>query len=106
MGISLVPLLLGEEAAGRKQEEHKALFWESKGSMAVRLGNWKAIKPRAKADFELYDLSVDVEELDNVVDQHREIMAEVRKVIEISYTPERPGKVLDTSVGFKNHEAK
>jgi arylsulfatase A-like enzyme len=105
-GISLVPLLLGEEAAGRKQQEHKALFWESRGSMAVRLGNWKAIKPKAKADFELYDLSTDIQELNNVVDQRPDVMAKVRKVIELCYTPERPGKVLDKSVGFRDHKAK
>ena len=105
-GISLVPLLLGEDAAGRKQEEHQALFWESKGSMAVRLGNWKAIKPKAKADFELYDLKSDLQELNNVAHLHPDIMAKVQKVIEICYTPERPGKVLDESVGFRNHKAK
>ena len=37
-GISLAPLLLGEETAGRKQEEHEYLFWESRGSIAVRIG--------------------------------------------------------------------
>jgi arylsulfatase A-like enzyme len=105
-GISLVPLLLGEDTVGRGQEEHKALFWESKGSMAVRLGHWKAIKPKAKADFELYDLSNDLQELNNVADQHPEIMAGVRQVVEICYTPERPGQVLDETVGFKNHKAK
>lgn len=105
-GISLAPLLLGEDAAGRKQEEHTALFWESKGSVAVRLGNFKAIKPKAKADFELYNLTDDIQELDNIADRHPEIMANVQKVIERCYTPERPGKVLDESVGFRNHQAK
>ena len=105
-GISIVPLLLGEDAAGRKQEKHEYLFWESKGSIAVRLDNWKAIKPKAKADFELYDLSRDVEEQDNVADRHPDVMARVHAVIEEAYTPERPGKTLDESLGFKDHKAK
>jgi arylsulfatase A-like enzyme len=105
-GISLVPLLLGEDVAGRPQEEHQALFWESKGKMAVRLGDWKAIKPRAKAEFELYDLGQDIEESDNVADQHPEIMKKVHQVVELCYTPERPGKTLDANIGFKSHQAK
>ena len=105
-GISLVPLLLGEDTVGREQPNHQALFWESKGSMAVRLGNWKAIKPKANATFELYDLSNDIQELHDVVDRHPDIMAKVREVIRTSYTPEHPGEVLDASVGFKNHQAK
>jgi arylsulfatase A-like enzyme len=105
-GISLVPLLLGEDVAGRSQEKHQALFWESKGKMAVRLEDWKAIKPRANADFELYDLSKDIQELDNVAAQHPEIIDQVHQVVERCYTPERPGEVLDASIGFKNHQAK
>lgn len=100
-GLSLVPLLLGEEAAGRKQEQHKALFWESRGTMAVRIGNWKAIKPKKNAQFELYDLDTDIEEQNDVADQHPEIMNKVQKVVELSYTPERPGEILDETIGFK-----
>ncbi len=100
-GLSLVPELLGPETVGRAQEQHQALFWESKGTMAVRLGNWKAIKPRPKAAFELYDLGADRQERHNVAQQHPEIMQQVAKVVELCYTPERPGQVLDPDVGFK-----
>jgi arylsulfatase A-like enzyme len=105
-GLSLVPLLLGEEAAGRKQEQHQALFWESRGTMAVRIGDWKAIKPKANAQFELYDLNADIQEQNNVADQHPEIMSRVQKVVEFSYTPERPGRILDDTIGFKRKKAK
>ncbi len=69
--------------------------------MAVRIGNWKVIKRKRNAQFELYDLDTDVEEQNDVADQHPEIMKKVQKVIELRYTPERPGKILDETIGFK-----
>jgi len=99
-GVSLVPLLLGEKVAGRKQKEHDALFWESRGSMAVRMGDWKAIKPKGKANFELYDLSTDIQEEHNVADQHPELVSRVHKVVKANFTPERPGRILDPNIGF------
>lgn len=105
-GISIVPLLLGEDVVGRRQEEHPYLFWESRGSVAVRLGNWKAIKPKADKDYELYDLSVDIEEKNDVARQHPEIIEKVLQIYKEAYVPERPGQILDESLGFKDHEAK
>jgi hypothetical protein len=60
----------------------------------------------ARTDFELYDLTGDLQELDNVADRHPEIMTKVQQAIRLCYTPERPGEVLDESIGFKDHQAK
>ena len=43
------PELIGESAAGRRQEKHEYLYWEFVGQTAVRSGNWKAIQPKAGA---------------------------------------------------------
>ena len=40
-GISFAPTLLGSG----KQQEHPYLYWEFKGQVAVREGNWKALRP-------------------------------------------------------------
>ena len=61
-GVSLVPTLLGEKAAGRPQQQHVYLFWEHGGTRAARMGKWKAI---GKGDsLKLFDLSVDLGEID------------------------------------------
>ena len=51
-GISMVPALLGETAAGRAQKNHEYLYWEfpERGfSQAVRFGDWKAVRPKPGA---------------------------------------------------------
>ena len=40
-GLSLVPELFGEAAAGRKQAEHEYLYWETGSWTAVRQGAWR-----------------------------------------------------------------
>ena len=61
-GISIVPELLGEKAAGRKQPQHQYLYWEIGGQTAVRMQTWKAIQPGKKSKWQLYDLSSDISE--------------------------------------------
>ena len=103
-GISIAPTLLGEQQAGRKQEQHKYLYWEGKGSIAVRINNWKAIKPNKNAPFELYNLSKDIQELDDVAAQQPEVLAQVKAYAKEAHTAPRIGKILDASVGFKGHK--
>jgi len=40
-GISILPTLLGANTAGRKQSNHKYLYWENKKSIALRINDWK-----------------------------------------------------------------
>lgn len=100
-GVSIVPTLLGEEHAGRKQGQHEYLYWESPKSRAVRINNWKAIKPNGGKKYELYDLASDIEELNNVAGKHPEVIAKVRKYAKEAHLPAGKGKVLDPSLGFK-----
>lgn len=102
-GISIVPTLLGKEAAGREQKQHEYLYWEYGGSVAVRMGNWKTIKPRRAREFELYDLSKDIEEKTNVAADHPEILAKMVAFAKQAHTPVRPGKVLDREICMKDH---
>jgi len=103
-GISIVPTLLGEKQAGRKQDQHDYLYWEDSKSVAVRMNKWKAIKPTKAGAFELYDLSKDIEELNDVAAQHSEILAQIKAYAKVAHTPPRIGKVLDPSIGFKGHK--
>ncbi len=103
-GISIVPTLLGEEKPGRRQQQHDYLYWEGKGSVAVRMKNWKAIRPQKDAAFELYDLDSDIEERDNVAALHPAILEQMVAYAKQAHTPPRTGKVLDPSLGFKGHK--
>jgi arylsulfatase A-like enzyme len=81
-GISMVPALLGEKTAGRKQESHEFLYWEfhERGfEQAVRHGDWKYIRrPYAKdRPPELYNLKDDLGETMNVTAQHPEVVAKM-----------------------------
>ncbi len=102
-GISIAPILHGE--AGHKQEQHEYLYWEDLKSCAVRMGNWKAVRPDKDGAFELYDLSTDIEELNNVAAQHSDILEKMMRYAKKAHTQVRSGQILDASMGFKGHDA-
>ncbi|MHC4396420.1 MAG: arylsulfatase [Planctomycetota bacterium] len=89
-GISIVPTLIG---AG-KQQEHEFLYWElgDEGSIrqAVRMGRWKAVRPKAGAALELYDLETDIGETKNLAEQRSDIMAKIEAYLKTARTPMRP----------------
>ncbi len=103
-GISVVPTLLGEDVAGRKQEQHEYLYWEYGGQVAVRQGNWKAIRTRGK--WELYDLATDIEEKNNLAEKHPDILARLKKFAEEAHEPARPGTFFDRSLTDRDRWAK
>jgi arylsulfatase A-like enzyme len=83
-GISMVPALLGEKAAGRPQANHEYLYWEfpERGfSQAVRFGDWKAIRPKPGVPLELYDLSSDEAEQHNVASHHAGIIQQAESIL-------------------------
>jgi len=103
-GISIVPTLLGERAAGRRQKMHKFLYWEHKEQVAVRMGNFKAVKPGRNKPFELYDLSKDISEQNNIADEHPDILAKMKTYAKRSHTENLIGDVLDKEKRFKGHQ--
>ena len=73
-GISVVPTLLGRPD---RQEHRDYLYWEYHmgKQQAVRMGKWKGIRfGGTKEPIELYDLSQDIGEKDNVANDHPEII--------------------------------
>lgn len=103
-GISIMPTLLGTEYAGREQEQHQYLYWEDPKSCAVRMGNWKAIRPGNEAPFELYDLSKDVEEQHDMAGLYPEILHKMQRHAQEAHSPACEGEILDPSLGFKGHK--
>ncbi len=87
-GISFLPTL-----KGKKQTPHSSFYWEfheNGGSQAVRMGNWKAVHLNVMKDMaasiELYDLSKDMAETNNVAAQHPGI---VKQILDIMNTVHR-----------------
>ncbi len=83
-GISFVPTLLGNE-----QPKHEYLYWEFHeigGRRALRTHDWKPVlydvKTANPRPAELYDLSIDPSEHNNLADQHPEIVEELLELME------------------------
>ncbi len=101
-GISYLPTLLGNDEA---QEDHEYLYWEFHergGRIAVRKGDWKAVKYNVEKDpdqpIELYDLSQDIGEENDVAEQHPEIVAEMAEIMRAART-ENPVFAFEVSGG-------
>lgn len=105
-GISLVPEWLGEKAAGRPQPRHKYLYWELGQQTAVRVGHWKAIQPRRQAAWELYDLSRDPSESQNLAAEHPELLARMQAYAREAHEPVREGVFFDRTLHEKDRAAK
>ncbi len=68
-GVDLLPYL-----GGRSGDPHPYLFWGDRTKGAVRRGNWKWV-----TNGELFDLSTDIAERNNLVAVHPEIVADLRR---------------------------
>ncbi|MEM1326316.1 MAG: arylsulfatase [Bacteroidota bacterium] len=89
-GISFVPTLL----QSGEQEKHDYLYWEFPergGAQAIRQGDWKAyrdnIKREGNLEIELYDLSTDLKEQNNVAANHPELVKELEQKMQQSRYP-------------------
>ena len=100
-GISIVP-----ELFGRKQPKHKYLYWELGNQTAVRMNNWKAVRPRPNADWELYDLNKDLSEAHNVAAAHPDILAQMKAHAAEAHEPAVEGTFADRANHEKDRRAK
>ena len=84
-GLSLLPALLGKP----QTNQHDFLYWEfhERGfQQAVRMGDWKAVRPQAGAPIELYNLSTDLGEKQNVAAQNPEVVAKIEAYLRTART--------------------
>ncbi len=87
-GISFLAAL-----SGKKQKEHEYLYWEFPsytGQQAVRRGQWKAIRQnifKGNLDIELYNLSNDVREENNLASEHPEIVKQMEEIMLTEHNP-------------------
>ena len=83
-GISLLPEMLGKRA---QQKQHEFMYFEypeNGGQLAVRIGNWKGVKTNVAKDpngaWELYDMSTDMYEKNNVAYSHPDIIKQIELI--------------------------
>ena len=89
-GISYLPALLGQMD---KQKKHEYLYWgfyRRGGVQAVRMGKWKGLQKNVSKDpdspLELYDLSADIGEKNNIAAQHPQIVKKLAGFMKDAYT--------------------
>ena len=105
-GLSIVPELLGEAAAGRKQPAHEFLYWELGGHTAVRREQWKAVQPGKNKAWELYDLAQDLEEQHDLAAQQPDVLAKMKAIAEQSHEEAREGTFQDRTLHERDRQAK
>lgn len=86
-GISFLPEILG-----KLQQQHDYLYWEFQmdGSwqtlpnggfrQAIRKGNWKGVRYGTSSNTELYDLSLDISEKNNLADKYPEVVEDINRL--------------------------
>ena len=86
--ISFVPTIAGDTD---HQSEHDYLYWEfyeRGGKQAVRAGKWKAIRmPWETGKTELYDLSKDIGEANNLAESKPGIVKRLEAMMSQAHTP-------------------
>jgi arylsulfatase A-like enzyme len=100
-GISILPSLL----QNGKQEQHEYFYWEfheNNGRQAVRWKNWKGVKlnvsKNVHAPLELYDLSIDPDEKNNVAEKYPVIVKKIEDIMHEAYIPAKDWPLLATEI--------
>ncbi|MBX3254781.1 MAG: arylsulfatase [Chitinophagaceae bacterium] len=95
-GISFLPTLLGKHTQPQKHPFLYFEFPEKSGQVAIRIENWKLVKSNMKKDrnapWELYDLSKDRSETNDVSAQYPEL---VKKADSLLRQSRRPAHIRD-----------
>lgn len=105
-GISIVPELLGPDAAGREQKRHEYLYWELSNWKAIRQGPWRAVQQKPDADWELYDLSTDPSESRDVAAMHPAVLNRLTTLAAGAHEPVREGTFTTTDRHERDRRAK
>ena len=106
-GISLLPAMTGNT---RQQAQRPYIYFEypeKGGQVAIRMGNWKAIRTGLKANrnspWELYDLAADPAEENNLAAQHPALLRQFDDIVKKEHRPAhiKEWEFLDPKVAVK-----
>jgi len=95
-GISYVPALVGKE-----QKKHTHLYWEfhegSGTKQAVRMGEWKAVRLRPSKPLELYNLTADIGEKNDVADDYPDVISSIEEYLKNARTESKYWNLFEKS---------
>lgn len=105
-GLSILPELIGESAAGHPQARHDYLYWELGGWTAIRQDQWRAVRPGPRQAWELYDLSVDPSESNNLAATRPEVLKKLADLAAKAHEPAREGTFASTARHERDRRSK
>ena len=76
-GKSLVPVFAKDGSV-----KHEYLWWSHEGNRAIRMGDWKLVAAGRKGPWELYNLSTDRNETNNLAARHPDKVGELAQAWE------------------------
>jgi arylsulfatase A-like enzyme len=87
-GTTVVSALKG----GKVKHSHQYLYWDyghcrDRYDQAVRMGKWKGIREGQGNKIQLYDLSKDIGEENDVADEHPKVVMRIDNIMKSSVTP-------------------
>ena len=102
-GLSFYPTL-----AGKQQETPEFLYWEFPsygGQQAVRMGKWKGIRKNIikenNTSIELYDLSNDIREENNIASDHPDIVEQIKAIMDQEHDQAKIKRFRMSALGDK-----
>ncbi len=107
-GISFLPTLLRIN----QNQIHEYLYWEFpeyNGQQALRMGKWKAVRKNIKDGnmlIELYNLENDIQEENNVAENHPDVIAKIEKILIKEHVPASIDRFKMTALGDVKSETK
>ena len=105
-GVSILPELIGETSAGRKQAQHDYLYWEINGWSAIRQNQWRAVRPKDNKPWELYDLSSDPSESKDLAAAKPEMLNKLTLLAAKAHEPVREGTFASNELHQRDRRAK
>ncbi len=89
-GLSILPELIGEKAAGHAQQQHEYLYWEKGKWAAIRQGDWRAVRV-GRNEWELYNVVADPAEAKDLAKANPDILLKLQALAKQAHEPQRAG---------------
>ena len=74
------------------------MYWEYRKQTAIRKDNWKAYRKDKDKQWELYNIDMDIEENNNISDDHPDIIEELAELAKQASIPAKSGTIFDKSL--------
>jgi len=85
-GIDGVSMLAALQGRASEQKPREYLYWEFQGRQVVRMDAWKGIRQAASGAFELYDLSKDIGEKNDVATANPDAVTRIERIMRTART--------------------